>query len=174
MYELTPRQIVERLDAHIVGQAEAKRAVAVALRNRWRWKQLPEEIRREVTPKNIIMIGPTGVGKTEITRRLAILTGAFVKVEATKYTEVGYVGRDVNMVRDLVEAAIRLVKASQRQEMLPRAERRSEDRLLDLLLPQPEHAPAADEAKDEGPPRPRAAIPRHAPGRRHWKIMESS
>jgi len=144
MQELSPREIVEKLDAHIVGQADAKRAVAVALRNRWRWKQLPDEIRREVTPKNIIMIGPTGVGKTEITRRLAFLTGApLVKVEATKYTEVGYVGRDVeSMVRDLVEAAIRLVKATQREAMLPRAQQRVEERLLDLLLPQAEGAAA--------------------------------
>ena len=151
MHELTPRQIVEKLDAHIVGQNDAKRAVAVALRNRWRWKQLPEDIRREVTPKNIIMIGPTGVGKTEITRRLAFLTGApFAKVEATKYTEVGYVGRDVeSMVRDLVEAAIRLVKATQREAMLPRAEQKVEERLLDLLLPQPDRAPSPDEDDDE-------------------------
>lgn len=151
MQELTPRQIVERLDQHIIGQADAKRAVAVALRNRWRWKQLPDDIRREVTPKNIIMIGPTGVGKTEITRRLAHLTGApLVKVEATKYTEVGYVGRDVeSMVRDLVEAAIRLVKATQREMMLPRAQQRVEDRLLDLLLPKPER-PAPGEAEDPG------------------------
>jgi len=151
MQELTPRQIVEKLDAHIVGQAEAKRAVAVALRNRWRWKQLPDEIRREVTPKNIIMIGPTGVGKTEITRRLAILTGApFVKVEATKYTEVGYVGRDVeSMVRDLVESAIRLVKATQREATLPRAQQRVEERLLDLLLPQAETAPSTEPGDEE-------------------------
>jgi len=141
--ELTPRETVARLDEHIVGQADAKKAVAVALRNRWRWKQLPDEIRREVTPKNIIMIGPTGVGKTEITRRLAQLTGApLVKVEATKYTEVGYVGRDVeSMIRDLVEAAIRLVKASQRDKVLPRAELAVEERLLDLLLPRPERKP---------------------------------
>lgn len=151
MQELTPRQIVEKLDEHIVGQTDAKRAVAIALRNRWRWKQLPDDIRREVTPKNIIMIGPTGVGKTEITRRLAYLTGApFAKVEATKFTEVGYVGRDVeSMVRDLVEAAIRLVKAAQREEMLPRAQQRVEERLLDLLLPQPERTPSADSGEDE-------------------------
>lgn len=164
MEELTPRQIVERLDAHIVGQQEAKRAVAVALRNRWRWKQLPDDIRREVTPKNIIMIGPTGVGKTEITRRLAFLTGApFVKVEATKYTEVGYVGRDVeSMVRDLVEAGIRIVKARQRDEMLPRAERRVEDRLLDLLLPQSDQTPATEADEDEG---------RHARTREKFRDM---
>jgi ATP-dependent HslUV protease ATP-binding subunit HslU len=135
--ELTPREVVAQLDQHIVGQADAKRAVAIALRNRWRWKLLPEDLRKEVTPKNIIMIGPTGVGKTEITRRLAQLTGApFIKVEATKYTEVGYYGRDVeSMVRDLVEASILLVKAAKRDDILPRAEARAEDRLLDLLIP---------------------------------------
>jgi ATP-dependent HslUV protease ATP-binding subunit HslU len=143
--ELTPRQIVERLNEHIIGQDDAKRAVAIALRNRWRWRQLPDDIRREVTPKNIIMIGPTGVGKTEITRRLAHLTGApFVKVEATKYTEVGYVGRDVeSMVRDLVEASIRLVKGRKREEVLPQAEHRVEDRLLDLLVPAVERGDVA-------------------------------
>jgi len=138
--ELTPRQIVAELDKHIIGQDDAKRAVAIALRNRWRWKQLPEAIRREVTPKNIIMIGPTGVGKTEITRRLADLTEApFVKVEATKYTEVGYYGRDVeSMVRDLVEAAINLVRSRKRKEVQPKAEERTEERLLDLLVPPPQ------------------------------------
>ena len=106
---MTPREVVAELDAHIIGQDAAKRAVAIAIRNRWRWRQLDPEIRKEVTPKNIIMIGPTGVGKTEITRRLATLTGApFIKIEATKYTEVGYYGRDVeSMVRDLVEASIK-------------------------------------------------------------------
>ena len=137
MPELTPREVVAKLDEHIVGQDDAKRAVAIALRNRWRWKQLPEEMRKEVTPKNIIMIGPTGVGKTEITRRLANLTGApFVKVEATKYTEVGYYGRDVeSMIRDLVEASIQLVKVRKREEVRKPAEQRVEDRLLDLLVP---------------------------------------
>ena len=112
LQDLTPRQIVAELDKYIVGQAKAKRAVAIALRNRYRREQLPEELRRDIIPKNILMIGPTGVGKTEIARRLAALAGApFVKVEATKYTEVGYVGRDVeSMVRDLAEAAIRMVQ----------------------------------------------------------------
>lgn len=137
MPELTPKQVVAKLDEHIIGQPDAKRAVAIALRNRWRWQQLAEEIRREVTPKNIIMIGPTGVGKTEITRRLASLTGApFIKVEASKYTEVGYYGRDVeSMVRDLVEAAIQLVKTRKREEVRPKAQQRVEERLLDLLVP---------------------------------------
>lgn len=137
MRELTPREIVSELDAHIVGQNAAKRAVAIAIRNRWRWRQLDETIRKEVTPKNIVMIGPTGVGKTEITRRLAALTGApFIKIEATKYTEVGYHGRDVeSMVRDLVEASIKLVEVSKRQEVEADAEQRVEDRLVDLLAP---------------------------------------
>ena len=137
MFELTPRQIVDRLNEHIVGQDDAKRAVAIALRNRWRWMQLDDEMRREVTPRNILMIGPTGVGKTEITRRLATLTGApFIKVEATKYTEVGYYGRDVeSMIRDLVEAAIGLVRKKRRKDVEEAAEEHVEDRLLDLLVP---------------------------------------
>ncbi|MGD9853808.1 MAG: ATP-dependent protease ATPase subunit HslU [Planctomycetaceae bacterium] len=137
MPELTPRQVVARLNEHIIGQDDAKRAVAIALRNRWRWKQLPAEMRKEVTPKNIIMIGPTGVGKTEITRRLADLAGApFIKVEATKYTEVGYYGRDVeSMIRDLVEAAVQLVRVRKREEVREAAEQRVVERLLDLLVP---------------------------------------
>lgn len=137
MSELTPREIVESLDRYIVGQRDAKRSVAIAIRNRWRRQQLPEEIRADVTPKNIIMIGPTGVGKTEIARRLASLISApFVKVEATKYTEVGYHGRDVeSMVRDLVEAGIRLVKEVERRKVQEEAEKRTRERLLDLLLP---------------------------------------
>jgi ATP-dependent HslUV protease ATP-binding subunit HslU len=135
--DLTPRQIVQELDRYIVGQGAAKRAVAVAIRNRWRRQQLPAELRKDVTPKNIIMIGPTGVGKTEIARRLAQLVGApFVKVEATKYTEVGYVGRDVeSMVRDLAEAAVGMVKQEQRKVVETRAQERVTERLLDLLLP---------------------------------------
>jgi len=135
---LTPRQIVEELNRHIVGQEAAKRAVAVAVRNRWRRQQLPEEIRKEVVPKNIMMIGPTGVGKTEIARRLAELTGApFVKVEATKYTEVGYVGRDVeSMIRDLVKNAIFIVRNAERQWVEAEARRRAEEKLLDLLVSQ--------------------------------------
>jgi len=122
---MTPRQIVAELDRYIVGQAAAKKAVAVAIRNRWRRQQLAPDLRQDVTPKNIIMIGPTGVGKTEIARRLAQLVGApFIKVEATKYTEVGYVGRDVeSMVRDLTEVAVGLVKQKQRARVAEKAER---------------------------------------------------
>jgi ATP-dependent HslUV protease ATP-binding subunit HslU len=135
--ELTPREIVAELDRYIVGQEAAKRAVAVAVRNRWRRQQLGEEMRREIAPRNILMIGPTGVGKTEIARRLARLTGApFVKVEATKYTEVGYYGRDVeSMVRDLIENAIGLVREEERQAVKEEATRRAENRLLALLAP---------------------------------------
>ena len=137
MAEMTPRQIVSELDRYIVGQDAAKRAVAVAIRNRWRRQQLPLELRKDVTPKNIIMIGPTGVGKTEIARRLAQLVGApFLKIEATKYTEVGYHGRDVeSMVRDLTEIAIGMVRQEQRQRVETQAKERVTDRLLDLLLP---------------------------------------
>jgi ATP-dependent HslUV protease ATP-binding subunit HslU len=135
--DLTPRQIVTELDRYIVGQHAAKKAVAVAIRNRWRRQQLPAELRKDVTPKNIIMIGPTGVGKTEIARRLAQLVGApFLKVEATKYTEVGYHGRDVeSMVRDLTEIAVGQVKQSQRAQVETQAKERVTERLLDLLLP---------------------------------------
>ncbi len=133
---LTPKEIVAELDRYIVSQDDAKRAVAVALRNRWRRQQLEPELREEVAPKNIIMMGPTGVGKTEIARRLARLTGSpFLKVEASKFTEVGYVGRDVDsIVRDLVEASIQLVRDERTREVKVRAERAAEDRLLDLLV----------------------------------------
>jgi ATP-dependent HslUV protease ATP-binding subunit HslU len=133
---LSPREIVAELDRYIVGQGDAKRAVAVALRNRWRRQQLPEEFRREVTPKNILMIGPTGVGKTEISRRLARLAQApFIKVEATKFTEVGYVGRDVEqIVRDLVEVGIGLLKDIQRAEVEQKAKANAEERILDALV----------------------------------------
>jgi ATP-dependent HslUV protease ATP-binding subunit HslU len=148
---MTPREIVAELDKHIVGQDAAKRAVAIALRNRWRWQQLPEEIRKEVTPKNIIMIGPTGVGKTEITRRLANLTKApFVKVEATKYTEVGYYGRDVeSIIREVVDAAINLVTTEQRKKVELKAKEAVEERLLDLLVPPPEWHPSEAEQYEE-------------------------
>ena len=144
MTELTPREIVRELDRYIIGQTDAKRAVAVALRNRYRRAQLPEEIREEVTPKNIRMIGPTGVGKTEIARRLAKLVDApFIKVEATKFTEVGYVGRDVeSIVRDLVEASIRLVKNQHTARVRNRAACVVEDRLVDLLTRTQKRKPA--------------------------------
>ena len=144
MTELTPREIVRELDRYIIGQDDAKRAVAVALRNRYRRAQLPDDIRDEVTPKNILMIGPTGVGKTEIARRLAKLVDApFVKVEATKFTEVGYVGRDVeSIIRDLVEAAIRLVKGQHAERVRIRAEANVEDRLVELLTNTVKRKPA--------------------------------
>ncbi len=139
MNPMTPKEIVSALDRHIVGQAEAKRAVSLAIRNRWRRQQLSDEMRHEVSPKNILMIGSTGVGKTEIARRLAKLTGApFIKVEATKYTEVGYYGRDVeSMVRELVDNSIALVRASQRENVKQAAEERTNKRLIDLLCPAP-------------------------------------
>ncbi len=134
---LTPRQIVAELDKYIVGQLDAKRSVAVALRNRWRRQQVPEDLRDEIAPKNIIMIGPTGVGKTEIARRLAKLAQSpFLKIEASKFTEVGYVGRDVeSMVRDLMELAVNMVKAEEREKVQAKAVEAVEERLLDLLLP---------------------------------------
>ncbi len=136
MTDLTPREIVAELDRHIIGQADAKRAVAVALRNRWRRKRLADDLRDEVYPKNILMIGPTGVGKTEISRRLAKLAKApFLKVEATKFTEVGYVGRDVDsIIRDLVEIGIGLIRDNKRREVRTRAEKAAEERVLDALV----------------------------------------
>ena len=137
--QLTPKQIVAELDRHIIGQDDAKRAVAIALRNRWRRMQLAEELREEVSPKNILMIGPTGVGKTEIARRLAKLAKApFIKIEATKFTEVGYVGRDVDsIIRDLVDVAINMLREEQIQQVQQQAEDRAEERILDALLPAP-------------------------------------
>jgi ATP-dependent HslUV protease ATP-binding subunit HslU len=139
MSQMTPREIVQELDKHIVGQDDAKRAVAIALRNRWRRMQLPEQLRSEITPKNILMIGPTGVGKTEIARRLATLAKApFIKVEATKFTEVGYVGREVDsIVRDLADVAVKLVREEETAKVRMRAEDAAEDRILDTLLPTP-------------------------------------
>lgn len=140
---LTPRQIVEHLDKYIVGQKQAKKSVAIALRNRYRRSLLPETLQEEITPKNILMIGPTGVGKTEIARRLAKLVGApFIKVEATKYTEVGYVGRDVeSMVRDLVETSIRMVKTEKMEKVKDKAEELANERLVSLLVPSQKKSP---------------------------------
>ncbi len=138
MSEMTPREIVQELDKHIIGQTAAKRAVAIALRNRWRRSQVAdEELRNEITPKNILMIGPTGVGKTEIARRLAKLANApFIKVEATKFTEVGYVGRDVDsIIRDLVDSAVKMIRVEEMEKVRIRAEDAAEDRILDILLP---------------------------------------
>jgi len=156
MSQMTPREIVQELDKHIIGQDQAKRAVAIALRNRWRRMQVPEPLRQEITPKNILMIGPTGVGKTEIARRLARLANApFVKVEATKFTEVGYVGRDVDsIIRDLADAAVKLTRETATASVRHRAEDAAEDRVLDALLPPPPAgfgaaAPAAESRESE-------------------------
>ena len=155
MSEMTPREIVEELDKHIIGQSMAKRAVAIALRNRWRRQQVPDQfLRNEITPKNILMIGPTGVGKTEIARRLARLARApFIKVEATKFTEVGYVGREVDsIIRDLMDMAIKMTREEATERVRPRAEDAAEDRLLDLLLPSARDSGdgSTDGDRDEG------------------------
>lgn len=149
MLNLTPKQIVSELDKYIVGQADAKRAVAVAVRNRWRRQQLAEQMRKDVSPKNILMIGPTGVGKTEIARRLAGLVGApFVKVEASKYTEVGYHGRDVeSMIRDLLDVGISMARAEMTESVKEVAEKQVEERLLDHLLPRSEMSSGYDDAE---------------------------
>ncbi|HIE54787.1 MAG TPA: ATP-dependent protease ATPase subunit HslU [Chromatiaceae bacterium] len=144
---MTPREIVQELDRHIVGQHDAKRAVAIALRNRWRRTRVDPELRNEITPKNILMIGPTGVGKTEIARRLARLANApFIKVEATKFTEVGYVGREVDsIIRDLADAAVNMVREQELAKVQDEAEAAAEERILDILLPPPRSASAWDE-----------------------------
>jgi len=135
---MTPREIVQELDKHIIGQSQAKRAVAIALRNRWRRMQLDPKLAREITPKNILMIGPTGVGKTEIARRLAVLADApFIKVESTKFTEVGYVGKDVEaIIRDLVETSMKRTREAAKRKVVKSAEAAAEQRILDYLLPQ--------------------------------------
>jgi len=150
MSNMTPREIVSELDSHIIGQSDAKRAVAIALRNRWRRMQLNEELRTEVTPKNILMIGPTGVGKTEIARRLAKLANApFIKVEATKFTEVGYVGKEVEtIIRDLADMAIKMTKEQEMSRVKHLAEEAAEERILDVLLPPPRDGFGGDESAD--------------------------
>jgi len=152
MSNMTPREIVSELDRHIVGQADAKRAVAIALRNRWRRMQLNEELRSEVTPKNILMIGPTGVGKTEIARRLAKLANApFIKVEATKFTEVGYVGKEVEtIIRDLADMAFKMTKEQEMARVKHLAEEAAEERILDVLLPKPRDSFGNEEEADNG------------------------
>lgn len=171
MKELTPKKIVGELDKYIVGQKDAKRAVAIAIRNRWRRLQLADELREEVMPKNIIMIGPTGVGKTEIARRIANLVKApFLKVEASKYTEVGYHGRDVeSMIRDIVEIAINMVRTEQMEKVGEKAEINTEERLLDLLLPLPEKKEEIKDGKEKGAEEETAVIERQETTREKFR-----
>src|SRR6476620_1612491 len=172
---LTPRAIVEELDRYIVGQKAAKRAVAIALRNRWRRQQVAPELRDEIAPKNIIMIGPTGVGKTEIARRLAKLVSApFLKIEASKFTEVGYVGRDVDsIVRDLVEISVKLVKDEEQAKVRVRAREAAEEKILDLLLPRPpSSAPAPGRPIQLPPSTESVAVPPEAASATREKLRE--
>ncbi|MGD9164987.1 MAG: ATP-dependent protease ATPase subunit HslU, partial [Chromatiales bacterium] len=152
MSEITPQQIVAELNKHIIGQADAKRAVAIALRNRWRRAQVPEDLRNEITPKNILMIGPTGVGKTEIARRLAKLANApFLKVEATKFTEVGYVGREVDsIIRELADSAVKMVREEEMAKVADEASSAAEERILDALLPAPKPSGWEDDTASTG------------------------
>ena len=153
MSQMTPREIVQELDRHIIGQSDAKRAVAIALRNRWRRMQVDEDLRVEITPKNILMIGPTGVGKTEIARRLAQLANApFIKVEATKFTEVGYVGKDVeSIIRDLVDTSVKMTREQAMARVRSRAEDAAYDRVVDCLLPRPQSTPGIGFANEPAP-----------------------
>jgi ATP-dependent HslUV protease ATP-binding subunit HslU len=169
----TPREVVSELDRYIVGQNEAKRAVAIALRNQWRRQQVPEELRDEIAPKNIIMIGPTGVGKTEVARRLAKLAQApFIKVEASKFTEVGYVGRDVeSIIRDLVDTAMALVLEEEKQAVRARAEEAAEERLLDALLPPPPVPTRQEDLGADSPSGPPPAMPAAAETREKLRAM---
>lgn len=159
---LTPRMVVDELDRYVIGQHNAKRAVAIAMRNRWRRQMVPENMQDEISPKNIIMVGPTGVGKTEIARRLAKLSGApFVKVEVSKFTEVGYVGRDVDsVVRDLVEAGVQIVRAEMEREVRAQAKERAEERILDLLLPPSKEGPSYTDRPGEPPAAPKSSSTR--------------
>jgi ATP-dependent HslUV protease ATP-binding subunit HslU len=172
MSELKPSEIVKELDKYIIGQHKAKRSVAIALRNRWRRQQVPEDLRDEIAPKNIILIGPTGVGKTEISRRLSKLTDSpFLKVEASKFTEVGYVGRDVeSMIRDLLELTVNMLRSREYESVQGKAEQIAEERMLDLLLPKPKAQPFPKSDASEGfqmetVPLVEEEAPEHAPGR---------